>query len=204
MARLRTMQPGALPAQEQEKNAADRDLSEAIRRNQWYDVASLGATIKQLWPEVVKSKNLDNYLGKIIQKLHDTRLAKKDQTYREMAKNMKILFPEKAGMWLQHMKFEPDKQLHAPRLFASYSAREKILFPEEFAKTAISKADWKAMKTTLQKTVQTDLDSLMLAYSMSILAAKEVKITDKGLELVMAEEQVPLTSTQPVPQTKNF
>lgn len=67
----------------------------------------------------------------------------------------------------------------------------KLIYPEVFKKLNLSESDWQHMKDQLRKYKdEGDLDSFVEhAAKMKILAAKKVEMTDKGLEMVMPEQE---------------
>ncbi len=86
--------------------------------------------------------------------------------------------------------------------FSVNKVAQKLLDPE---RTMISPDEWKGMLDFLQASEDGDYNASELAARMKILAAKEVKMTNKGLKVIMpgSENQL-LDETQPVPEVRKF
>lgn len=88
--------------------------------------------------------------------------------------------------------------------FGSTAMCLRILDPEHFLNP--DTAEWEDMKKKLSecRKKQNRNDFIDQAMSMAILAAEEVKVTDKGLEVKMRKDGSLGGGTPPLPETKKF
>ena len=115
-----------------------------------------------------------------------------------MAMCLKILFPEKVGELELNKKWK--KMLQKYRFYDESNNNEwnltylgmrfKILFPEKVGELELDKK-WEKMKKRYEDDCRRKSwwSALDLAASLKVLAAKQVKITDQGLELIMEDQE---------------
>ncbi|MDO8618637.1 MAG: hypothetical protein Q7R49_01690 [Candidatus Daviesbacteria bacterium] len=138
------------------------------------------------------------------------------ETHAVVAESLLILFPNRRNeLYIDEnlivkrlaavMSYKEKKQWET---FAGGAANLRLLVPQSFARIGINEADWAGMRAQFDKLRQDPTKRLTFAYfarHLKILAAKEVKVTDKGLELTMPEPtQALTTSTPPMPETRKF
>jgi hypothetical protein len=117
-----------------------------------------------------------------------------DNTLKEqMLKWMKFGFPNAAGFWMNTFAR------------ASHIA---VLFPEANVKQYFSDKDWDDTKKHLDinrmNLGHTNFEFLTLSSAMKIVAAEEVKLSDKGLEINMRKAQTGIADHEKMPEGRQF
>jgi hypothetical protein len=86
--------------------------------------------------------------------------------------------------------------------------RIAVLFPEANVKQYFSDKDWEEAKKRLDVYRQdlgiTNIDFLTLSSDMQIVAAEEVKLSDKGLEINMRKAQTGIADHEKMPEGRQF
>lgn len=140
------------------------------------------------------------------------------QQFAESAKNLKMIFPERAselhldetawrGMMgrLKEFQEKTAKNSSVPEVeFIELAANMRILMPERFNEVSgVVKTRWQEIKSYWEKIQRKPPD---MTVNMKILAAEEVKITDKGLEIIMQKPKKDefKTETPPLPEIRKF
>ncbi len=180
----------------------------------YYTLIAPAADFKLLFPDQFGSLNVTSMEADAMYRSLGGYYSNKEwSNYASLATSLLILFPDlKAKLRLDDnlwrgVNEDLEHNLDAePYFYAEKCKNLKILYPDKGL--AIPPEAWDRMEQRLQLyRDSTDPEALRyfanLASWMKILTTKEVKITDRGLELVMPEPHVDSTS-QAVPETRRF
>ncbi len=170
------------------------------------------AELKRLDPETFAAENLTAKLAPLWQKikLNPIRNNFSPRTYCYL----KILFPDEVtpeymvpkDIILADFKTQKAKREKYWELIRNDAASLKMSYPDALV---IGPGDWKEMKKNFKQSVESSLihgDFYYTCYKlkeMTILGAKEAKIGDNGLEIVMPEKNT-MQKAPEIPQIKNF
>ena len=91
--------------------------------------------------------------------------------------------------------------------FAKIAASLRVIYPDRFPEVKFPKFFWQDVKNKMDYIFQKgqDIDFIDFAFNLRILAAKEVKISENGMKLEMAEKQPQIEAdVPPLPQTKKY
>ncbi|NQV12911.1 MAG: hypothetical protein HQ530_01265 [Parcubacteria group bacterium] len=82
----------------------------------------------------------------------------------------------------------------------------RVLFPKKFNELQFDNEIWSEMRNVFYKQQKSNIMSATFrsAFFLKVLAAKEVKITDQGLELIMSEKESFQQTTPPRPERKEL
>ena len=209
---------------------ADLDLNETMwekmkeeleiykKEKVWGLGVSLAANMKILFPE----KNMNNLIDmdswrQIIQTFSSMKDIGSLRDSIVFASEVKILNPERfKDLELDEEKTWDEIETLLDRyrnvnidVFAKIARQVRIVFPEKFYSLNLDAAMWEKMMKLFRK--QEILDPLLdprhiqFTASLKLLAAEEIKITDKGLEIIMSKEKPEFKEeTPPMPQTRKF
>jgi len=164
--------------------------------------------IKVLFPERISDLHLND---KSWEKIKETARENFDIN-QESSQELKFIFPnydlEAYPTFKKSAVEDIKKDLRytekGGERYAQLAVLKKILFPNT-AET-IDRVTWEDMKNTLLKPrVFIATDFSRSALNMKILAAKEIKITDNGVEIIMPEQKASFEKALPsLPETRNF
>ena len=172
--------------------------------------------IKLAFPERISELNLDK-LQEINKHIEVYRQRNDWAMFASAAMKMKILFPERiAELHLDETAWvgmkEELEQLRTPDLWGYFAKRAmamKILYPEKSSELNLDSHAWEGMKQDLEKCRAQEHKTWWhiseQAIAMKILVAEEIKITDKGLEIIMPKEKPVFKEEVPsMPQRRKF
>lgn len=129
------------------------------------------------------------------------------------------LFPDKPlgdlfqdGIWFDEIKDIFGESGFDSMYRAEVAAYARILYPERFGELNLDKRFWQEQREEFTGDLSTFMSEnnplaipLERGYHLSILAAKEVKITENGMELVISEKQPQKEyNVPPLPEAKRF
>lgn len=175
-------------------------------RNQLYDdEAELWLAAKVLFPEESK-----NDLVKLWSsfKLKLGRKQKDPVAFEDYAVDLLVLYPEKRSeMNISESYWDELEDRFGTDLYAKNwagmlytGAKLRILFPERFEQTMITKEEWTGIKKIMSEELK-EIKKIVkdkgrgvssnfkigLAYSLAVLIADKIEFTDHGLKLIMKE-----------------
>jgi len=131
----------------------------------------------------------------------------------QLGASLRILFPEDRfpkGLdqrW-QELARKVSKDLEQVNMYSAvrYLANLKIMYPERFKDLSITSGRWQNLVSELHRTKSVNL---YCSYASAILdgaivAAENIRVTDKGLELVLPHREAVSEVSRDLPQTRNF
>jgi len=156
-------------------------------------VMSFSSRFKNIFPKQSSEFDFEQYWDEFVNVVREYE--GKGNFFCE-ACNLKILFPTKFVQLefdqeiLQKARDSASSEKDAGIwMFAYYMSRMRIAFPEMYEEVGISSDDWQAMKERIALYKREGYGNMFLmAASMKILAAEEVRVGDNGLELIMKKE----------------
>ena len=178
---------------------------------------SLAIAMRVVFPERASELRLDETLWESYKRtIEQYKLEENWLSFHALAVRAKILFPKKFGeeitldrKSLEELKkafiwYREDNNWDS---FIRRTFQAKILYPESLEEFNIDDATWKNMKKKLQESRKGKywIDFAEYAMFLKLLAAEEIKITNKGLEVIMQKEEAEFKEeTPPMPQTRKF
>lgn len=189
------------------------EMKELVKEDKWDELAEQVAYMKILYPEKMPKEGpsliaLFRTIKDSYKDIPETNVAQQGYLFY----HMKILYPgreaefgmdEAFKMRLQNAIVDSlqKQQWHE---YSIYAMIYKFLFPEDSASLHLNGEVWKAMKKHLYDSYSTKID-MWMGKNMKILAAQEINVTEKGLELVMPPtEKMESRPTPSLPEVKKF
>ncbi len=182
--------------------------------------ASILATMRLVDPERFASEpKLDDREWLMIRNSYLTHPAAAVENRINIASKAKIIDPDKTEDYILRPPIQwddvqdaIDKRISAGSWFmvAKLLADIKILDPERAKNFHISEETWNSMKKDLDRYRNTsdknkDISFAQLSSFMTIISAQEIRITDKGVEVVMPKSQNNFgRPNESIPQRRRF
>ena len=173
----------------------------------WDDGAEMAIYLRELFPERFDELQIDNHEVEILEDHCDYCDRGAWFVATISAANFKILFPDKVkslkleykwkNMLGEYYRMDQDQ-------IARQAVNLKILFPDKASELGLEDK-WKELKGEYLKACQNERwwEVARLAAELKILAAKEIRITDQGVELVVGSNEEFEDKTPPRPERLN-
>ena len=182
----------------------------------WHEFLWAAMKIKILFPTTELGGVLGNITWQDLKDEIKEAWSSNDPLFYSLAMKIKIVFPERfsseldmnettwmvAEKWLEYYYME-----HDWIKYVTQGMIMKVLFPEKASTLSPDKTAWQGMKEQLTGyRARKEWPQFFLhAMRMKTLVAEEVKITDKGLEIIMQKEEAEFKEeTPPMPQRRKF
>ena len=184
--------------------------------------AAILMELKVLFPERMEEIELDNRklesMGKELNRLKENIIFTQNysaSTFFAFATRMKVVFPEEFDKLklldpiediTQSMKgyLKEKRQLKDWQTFLPAAVNFKILYPENVDELNLDTVFWKEIKSEMHKTHRRGWEISDFASALKILAAEEVGVTDKGLEVNMRKSDSAEPQSIELPEQRKF
>ena len=200
-------------------SALKQELEDLRRRKKWKYFFQVATNTKIIFPERTPELNLDDELWKKLEGHLRGRIMSQGSgktmwtDIARFAMEARFLFPEKFSqlelgddVWRGVLK-NLEKHLRK-ELWTSYcqrAAQLRVVFPGRFHELKV-KDNWQNARDMLAKlrTNESWNGFLQLASAMKLLAAEDIKITNRSVEIIMKETPDFKEEIPPIPQTRKF
>ncbi len=196
-------------------NKLDVNLNGYLKQQRWEGYSNLLTKAKALFPNKFSELTIAENWPSMKEEIAENQSINTPGSWHDFfsqARAMKIIAPDKVSdlglnenAW-NKIKSSLERNRREKRWsdFAWVAEQIRILFPERTSEIKLDKEAWTGMKNELKKDRETKDWYLFASHAskMKTLAAKEIKFTDHGLELIMPERENFKPKTTPRPERR--
>lgn len=202
------------------KEKIEKNINDPDRRPEWFAVIGTAVSMMEVFPERKSELGLDEKIWSGM-KGHLSFLEENEDwdNFVRQAQAIMILFPQK-NEWINttvednfSIIYELLKRSKREKEWVTYitiANAIKVICPEKMKYLTLDTEDWKSIVDILDDdrsrydTLRENNDFSWHAGCITVLAAKDVRITDHGLEVIFDKSKDISGNTPSLPETKKF